>query len=330
MIDINEAHQWILNILRKNYGGFLSPAGIDRAINSASLDLFNQLVKGYRETQAVPELLKNFRKNNSFATTSRIANVPGASSEILAVSTIIDTVQYPARIVSSDQEWISRSYEDMDMDPRDNNPRHFYKQTQDYVLNAASPVLQDLPTDFVREIKLFNKDAQNNLSEGDILSDLEFADRSISVIIPPEEKNPIARIVGDQIEFLPRPSGTDSYTYVLSYYQFPVPKRALIRHQGNDGSNIVEVEVYPDVANLRVYYIEEPTAGVFGFTQTNGVITHSPGTSTNLTWDHKAFNQIMTGALFYLGFTIKDGQAVQVAPGRDQLEAGKETLTARA
>ena len=127
MININDAHQWILKILKKNYGGFHSPSDIDRAINSASLDVFNQLIKQFREGSDgnIPSLLKNFKLNITGSTTNRVLSIIGASSEVVAVSTVIDSVEYPAKVVKNDLLFNRRNYEDMEMDIRDGNPRHF-------------------------------------------------------------------------------------------------------------------------------------------------------------------------------------------------------------
>lgn len=45
MIEIDKLHDYIRGVLKKNYGGFVSPKDIDRAINRASMDLFSQLLK---------------------------------------------------------------------------------------------------------------------------------------------------------------------------------------------------------------------------------------------------------------------------------------------
>ena len=60
MIAINDIHEFIKGLLKQNYGGFLSPEDIDRAVHSSSIDLFNQLIKEARETEKLPLLLKNF------------------------------------------------------------------------------------------------------------------------------------------------------------------------------------------------------------------------------------------------------------------------------
>ena len=328
MITIHECHDWILGILKKNYGGFLSPNNIDRAINSASTDLFNQIVKNYKETNNLPDYVKAFKKDVTTAISSGEIPITGIDSEVIAVSTIINQQEFPARIAMSDQEFNSRKYSDMEMDGIDNNPLHYYKRQEEYVLTASSSQLQDLPEDFIRHIKIFYKDGQNNLHEGDILSDREFTERLQSKIIPPITEEPIARIVNNQIEFWPKPAGTDEYTYVLSHYQYPVPERALVRIYGDDSNNQLRIECTPTetITELKAYYLEKPTKGIFGYTQVNGVITYDAATSVDLTWGQNAFNELMTMSLFYLGYTLKDGEAVSITPSRDSIEANKDQM----
>lgn len=49
MISIVEVHDFIRGILKKNYGAFVSPEDIDRAVNRAQYDLFDNLVRNYRQ-----------------------------------------------------------------------------------------------------------------------------------------------------------------------------------------------------------------------------------------------------------------------------------------
>jgi len=50
-ILIEDLHDFIRGTIKKNYGGFVSPNDIDRAINRAQFDLFDQLVKNYKKTE---------------------------------------------------------------------------------------------------------------------------------------------------------------------------------------------------------------------------------------------------------------------------------------
>lgn len=531
MININDAHQWVLKTLKKNYGGFLSPSDIDRAIHSASLDCFNQQMKLYKEIRKIPALLKTFKSKATSAPTLGIINISSADAEVFAVSVTVGGKEYPAKIVESEEDWVSRKFEDMEVNPVTKlplnhylqevevtandqelpedflglqyayvietatskryeiltpDPKSFEKKTEDqivpdpqrpddplhlnrrretytgteinaggalpgnfvepisvnitiastggqyeaiivpadkfytkqleelvgpsnkglemdymftktepYALTAASNQFSDLPDNFVDHLTIFFKDAQNQLHEGDILSEHEFAERVDSAILTPDTDNPIARIVGNQIEFFPKPTGADTYNYVLSYKAFPVaerplvkieddkiymrpalqaadsvdlvylehpaPKRPILRVKANsfeiepfngtdydyfvgfyqypvlerpiarisndDASSEVDVEVYPaGVDNITAYYLAKPTKPVFGYTSSNGVITYNAGTSTDLNWDERAFNLIMTRALFYLGYEIKDGEVVQIPLVRNQIEQSQDRI----
>tara|TARA_R100000426_G_scaffold35590_1_gene28614 strand:- start:695 stop:1399 length:705 start_codon:yes stop_codon:yes gene_type:complete len=50
-IAIDKLHDFIRGTIKKNYGGFISPGDIDRAINRAQFDLFDQLVENYKKTE---------------------------------------------------------------------------------------------------------------------------------------------------------------------------------------------------------------------------------------------------------------------------------------
>ena len=58
-------------------------------------------------------------------------------------------------------------------------------------------------------------------------------------------------------------------------------------------------------------YFKKPTNGVYGYTESNGVITQNQSTSTDLDWDERSFSDIVNRALTYLGFPIKDAEIIQ-------------------
>lgn len=51
MIRIVDVHEFIRGTLKKNYGAFVSPADVDRAVNRAQYDLFDELVDSYRDSE---------------------------------------------------------------------------------------------------------------------------------------------------------------------------------------------------------------------------------------------------------------------------------------
>jgi hypothetical protein len=224
MIPITDVHEFIRGTLKKNYGAFVSPGDIDRAVNRAQYDLFDQLVDNYRKS-------KEFEYDHLFL-----------SRETITLSSVNNGVKV-------------------------------------------------LPSDYSSAVGFYFKDSSNNLHEGELLKWDEFLDRKSSAIAPPTVETsstddtirPIATIFWDgleKIEFAPRPTD-ETYTFILVYFR-------------------------------------EPQDAEFVYTESNGVITAAPfGAQTNLQWDKRQFSDIVTRALMYLGFPIKDGQAIQLEAVRD-------------
>lgn len=74
----------------------------------------------------------------------------------------------------------------------------------------------DLPEDFSKAVNVFSLVGAKR-HEGDILTEIEFADRINSYILAPDVQNPVARIIGSSIDFYPEDAGN----FVLSYYRTP-------------------------------------------------------------------------------------------------------------
>jgi len=214
-ILIEDLHDFIRGTIKKNYGGFVSPNDIDRAINRAQFDLFDQLVKNYKKTELF------------------------------------------------DYDHI------------------FLKQSNFSITNSDNGVksLSSIDSSFIEAITFYYKDSSNNLHEGNLMKWDSFIDRKNSSIVPPvintstSDFKPIATIYDGQIEVAPRPS-SGTYNFVLLYFK-------------------------------------KPTNGVYGYTESNGVITQNQGTSTDLDWDQRSFSDIVNRALTYLGFPIKDAEIIQ-------------------
>ena len=214
-ILIEDLHDFIRGTIKKNYGGFVSPNDIDRAINRAQFDLFDQLVKNYKKTELF------------------------------------------------DYDHI------------------FLKQSNFSITNSDNGVksLSSIDSSFIEAITFYYKDSSNNLHEGNLMKWDSFIDRKNSTIVPPiintatSEYKPIATIYDGKIQVAPRPS-SGTYNFVLLYFK-------------------------------------KPTNGVYGYTESNGVITQNQGTSTDLDWDQRSFSDIVNRALTYLGFPIKDAEIIQ-------------------
>jgi len=214
-ILIEDLHDFIRGTIKKNYGGFVSPNDIDRAINRAQFDLFDQLVKNYKKTELF-DYDHIFLKQSNFSITNNDNGVKSLSS---------------------------------------------------------------IDANFIEAITFYYKDSSNNLHEGNLMKWDSFIDRKNSSIVPPiistatSDFKPIATIYDGQIEVAPRPpSGT--YNFVLLYFK-------------------------------------KPTNGVYGYTESNGVITQNQSASTDLDWDERSFSDIVNRALTYLGFPIKDAEIIQ-------------------
>tara|TARA_R100000479_G_scaffold31189_1_gene12546 strand:+ start:998 stop:1693 length:696 start_codon:yes stop_codon:yes gene_type:complete len=214
-ILIEDLHDFIRGTIKKNYGGFVSPNDIDRAINRAQFDLFDQLVKNYKKTELF-DYDHIFLKQTNFTLTSS-----------------------------------------------DNGEK----------------TLSSIDANFIEAITFYYKDSSNNLHEGNLMKWDSFIDRKNSTIVPPiintatSEYKPIATIYDGKIQVAPRPS-SGTYNFVLLYFK-------------------------------------KPTNGVYGYTESNGVITQNQGTSTDLDWDQRSFSDIVNRALTYLGFPIKDAEIIQ-------------------
>jgi len=214
-ILIEDLHDFIRGTIKKNYGGFVSPNDIDRAINRAQFDLFDQLVKNYKKTELF-DYDHIFLKQTNFTLTSS-----------------------------------------------DNGEK----------------TLSSIDANFIEAITFYYKDSSNNLHEGNLMKWDSFIDRKNSSIVPPiintatSEYKPIATIYDGKIQVAPRPS-SGTYNFVLLYFK-------------------------------------KPTNGVYGYTESNGVITQNQGTSTDLDWDERSFSDIVNRALTYLGFPIKDAEIIQ-------------------
>ena len=134
MIDINNLHTIIKRLIRKKHGGFTPPGVIDKAINMASIDLFNQQMKEYRQTGRLPELLKNFKREATGTTTGNKLTISSEDAEIIAVQGHDGTNYYPCKIVT-DQEWVERKIEMMELDPNTGKPYGFYIEEVEVTAN---------------------------------------------------------------------------------------------------------------------------------------------------------------------------------------------------
>ena len=170
----------------------------------------------------------------------------------------------------------------------------FLKQTA-FTLTSGDngeKTLAGIDSNYIEAVSFYYKDSSNNLHEGNLMKWDAFIDRKNSTIVPPvinattSEYKPIATIYDGKIQIAPRPS-SGTWNFVLLYFR-------------------------------------KPTEGKFEFTETNGVIsqtTANVNNSINLDWDERKFSDIVTRALTYLGFPIKDAEILQAETIRDTTQS---------
>ena len=210
--------------------------------------------------------------------------------------------------------------------------------------------LKNLPDDMFSFGSVFYNEYNGNRYEGQILDDREFVDRKNSVIIAPTPEKPIARIVGNQIEICPVPTGSDfkiRLPYeILKPDKIPSTlKHSIARLVGNKIEFMAEdmsaLTVPPNkfvlpymifnpvvrytISNsdmvlsfnpssfsddIKVRYIDTPTDADIAVALTNGEPSYSAPTETG--WSDQAFSEIASRMLVYLGVSVDNQLATQI------------------
>jgi hypothetical protein len=146
------------------------------------------------------------------------------------------------------------------------NSQHLTRYLKQQVCNISSANSFTLNSDFSRPVNIYST-VSGQRHEGDILSENDWLDRVQSSIIFPDLQNPIARIIGTNIEFYPSNAGN----FTLVYYRAPLKP----------------------VFNFTV-------AG-------NGRdITYNPTGSVQLDINEPAFDDVVVRSLGYLGVSLND------------------------
>jgi hypothetical protein len=184
MISIEEVHNKILKILKKNYGSFITPSGIDEAVNSASIDLFNQECIRYKDSQTLPDILKRFKQRAQYTATAGIATTTSLDAEIISVLAIVGAKTFPTRIVQSETEWISRSMADLEIDQKTGEPLNFY--IKELVITQQD---QEIPQDFISACYAYLKETATS-KKYDILlkNSKEFDSRNMAQLVEDPNK----------------------------------------------------------------------------------------------------------------------------------------------
>lgn len=130
------------------------------------------------------------------------------------------------------------------------NSQQVSRYLKEQTCNVTSTNVFALNSDFNRPVTI-NSTVSGQIYEGEILAENEWLDRKNSFILAPTLQQPIARIVGTNIEFYPADAGN----YKLVYYRSPVqPKyNYTVAVNGRDitynPSGSVDVDVNPSALN---------------------------------------------------------------------------------
>lgn len=301
---LQDLHDTIRFLLRKDRTGFIPTEDITSAINASNYDLWRELIKKFKDTNIPSDLLMPFKDSDSQNMTAGVATLSSQSDAFISgVSVVIDSQEYPTDLLHSDKDWsIRRSIEKPD--------KAFLLKRQAYTSLTAG--VATLPSDFKKagEAIYFNDSSPANVYEGQILDYDEFYNRKNSTFLAPDYENPIATIYDDKIEFLPAtlPSG-DSYTLV--YEAYADKKNSFSRYQTSQSNMAITVD-FGDADTARIYYYIFPTTASHDTPTYTARVANDLTNVTEMGWTDNAFGELVTRSLVYLGVPIKDAQAMQL------------------
>jgi hypothetical protein len=167
------------------------------------------------------------------------AAVPANFIQLLSGSVTINGKEYEA-VVLTPEEFNSRRFKELAANGEIKQNLAIIKSTI-----TLTDGVGNLPTSFVRDKGVF----QAGDFEGIILDNEEYLDRANSVILTPDEEEPIARIFDDQIEVTP--STIESID--LYHYAFPTEKQPAITVIDNE----IHIDPIP-ATDLTVRYVKHP------------------------------------------------------------------------
>lgn len=301
-------HAFIRNIARKERSGFVKGETITEAINSASQSLWRAKIKYFRKG-GDDILLQPFRRS---ANLSPPYTLPlGATYEIIAAKA---TTQGTPEIIiaKNEREFVQARISD--------DYEHIYSSDFTASINAASSGKFDLPNDFYSHSDVFYHEFNGNRYEGQILHEREFLDRRNSYIVPSSEQSPIARIVDDQIEFHPRPTGATTYTFTVPYRKFnPIATYSV---SGLDLSLTFDPSTFDE--DITLYYFKSPALADATYSLSNGVETVT--VVQDLDWNDLAFPELSLRTLAYMGLPTNNQLLMQtesIMEQNDQIDANE-------
>jgi hypothetical protein len=226
--------------------------------------------------------------------TAGTADVPEALVKLISGTVIIDSKDYEGVVVKP-EEFDSKKLKDLVINGGLKNQLTRIKTTI-----TLTDGVGDLPDGFIMDKGVFDFDG----NEGIILDNEEFLDRANSVILTPDEEEPIAQIyddkiqvspdtiqaidifhyqfpnaktpaftvIGDKIHVEPQPTGDTKIRYVASATQ----RRPVFKV--DDG----KLTVYPTPTNFKLTYREYPTEKAAQVRYISGVVEVKPSTVTSM------------------------------------------------
>lgn len=301
-------HTLIRDTLRKNKGGTITPALITEAVNSASVDLWRELVKDFRDTGLPNELLVPFKGKSLISASSNSATLSGkAGAAITGVSVIISGKEYEALLLHSDLEWSKRNTINRE------SPYLIKRKTYEHTVTQPLP----LPDDFLAHQNVLIWTNGTNEYEGIILEANKFSDRINSTFLAPDSENPVATIYDGAIKAQPALSASQSY--ILPYKAYKSDRVPFARYEPSGSNMTIEIdEVSDGSSNVIVFYYNTPTTATATYAQTNGIWT--PTVTTDLDWGADAFPLIARRALTHLGVPLNNPAAMQLESITKQID----------
>lgn len=291
---LQRLHSFIREASRRQRSGFVTGPQITEAINSASSALWKAKIKEFRAGGS-DILLQPFKSVATLTSPYTLANQAGA--EINAIRPTNESL--PEVIVTSnDVEFVnSKISEDYD---------HILHSQFTATINSSSSGFFSLPDDTHDVGEVFYHEYEGNRYEGQLLMDREFIDRKNSVIVPSSVTKPIARIVNNQIEFHPIPTGADIFTFTVPYRRF----NPLARYNETGSDIVFEINPSSYAEEVKVYYYTLPVLAEATYSFSNGVETVN--VTTDLNWDEPAFLELAARALVIIGVEVNNQLLAQM------------------
>lgn len=302
---LEKLHQNIAKHLKRRTHGLIKPQTVTDAINSASEDLWLELIDKLKNGDA-SDLLNPFKVNTSITGGAGTATGWG-DYVVLSGKTASDR---EVILATTDKQWTTNNPADVIADIT--GIKHLLDS--DHTETSVSPIT--LPSNYFGNYGVFYLAGK----EGQILDHNEYMDRKNSAIIAPDANNPIGRIRDGQLEFLP----ADSAAVTIPYVGFPSVKMPMVRFTVSGSDKSMEVRPSSYAENTTIYGLKPPVTATATYTlSSHGEVTLS--SITDLDWDSEAYTHIFSRALFYLGHTTQDQQVTALEANKEAVEknAGK-------